>query len=159
MEIFMVKLVGSLLLAMTGIVLAVSIYRFEQKKLRITDAFISLILHIKGQIDCFCMPLCDILKTIPKELDIPCPEGEQENFGAMIESSKIYLDGETYRLLWSFYSEFGSMYREEQLKRCDYYIQALGEQRKLLFDDLPARAKIGSALCICSVIGILILLW
>lgn len=155
----MVKLVGSLLLTLTGIVLAVSIYRFEQKKLRVTDAFISLILHIKGQIDCYCMPLCDILKTRPEGLDIPCPKDAQEDLGAMIESSKIYLDGETYRLLWRFYSEFGSMYRDEQLRRCDYYIQALSEQRKLLFDDLPARAKIGSALCICSVIGILILLW
>lgn len=154
----MVKLVGSLLLTMTGIVLAVSIYRFEQKKLRVTDAFISLILHIKGQIDCYSMPLCDILKTVDG-LDIPCPKEAREDFGQMLESCRIYLDGETYRLLWRFYSEFGSMYREEQLRRCDYYIEALSEQRKLLFDDLPARAKIGSALCICSVIGILILLW
>ena len=77
----------------------------------------------------------------------------------MLTHSRIYLDRESYRLLQRFFLEFGSLYRDEQLRRCDYYIEALGEQRRILFDDLPARAKIGGALCICSVIGLLIILW
>lgn len=152
----MLKLVGSLLLALTGVALAVSISRFEQKKLRVLDSFISLIFHIKGQIDCFGLPLCDILRNRPSGLELP---SDIENFGELLDHSRIYLDTESYRLLYSFYSEFGGLYREEQLKRCDYYIEALGEQRRGLFEDLPSRRKIGSALCICSVIGILIILW
>lgn len=152
----MVKLVGSLLLALTGVVLAVSISRFEQKKLRVLDSFISLIFHIKGQIDCYSLPLFDILHNRPSGLELPLGS---DDFGEILYHSRIYLDSESYRLLERFYSEFGSLYREEQLKRCDYYIEALGEQRRMLFEDLPARTKIGSALCICSVIGILIILW
>ncbi len=152
----MIKLFGSLLLALTGLTLAVSISRFEQKKLRVIDSFISLIFHIKGQIDCYSLPLCDILRSRPSGLELL--EGS-EDLGEILYHARIYLDAETYRLLESFYLEFGSLYREEQLKRCDYYIEALGEQRRALFEDLPARQKIGSALCICSVIGILIILW
>ena len=152
----MIKLLGSLLLAVTGLLLAVSISRFEQKKLRIIDSFISLIFHIKGQIDCYSMPLCDILRNRPSGLELL--EGS-EDLGEILDNARIYLDAETYRLLESFYLEFGGLYREEQLKRCDYYIEALGEQRRALFEDLPARQKIGSALCICSTIGILIILW
>ncbi len=152
----MLKLFGSLLLAVTGLVLAVSISRFEQKKLRVIDSFISLILHIKGQIDCYSLPLCDILRNRPDGLELL--EGS-EDLGEMLRHARIYLDAETYRLLESFYFEFGGLYREEQLKRCDYYIEALGEQRRALFEDLPARQRIGSALCICSTIGILIILW
>ncbi len=152
----MIKLVGSLLLALTGLTLAVSISRFEQKKLRVIDSFISLIFHIKGQIDCYSLPLCDILRNRPEGLELL--EGS-EDLGEILYHARIYLDAETYRLLESFYSEFGGLYREEQLKRCDYYIEALGEQRRALFEDLPARQRIGSALCICSTIGILIILW
>ncbi len=147
---------GSLLLALTGLTLAVSISRFEQKKLRVIDSFISLIFHIKGQIDCYSLPLCDILRNRPSGLELL--EGS-EDLGEILYHARIYLDAETYRLLESFYTEFGGLYREEQLKRCDYYIEALGEQRRGIFEDLPARQKIGSALCICSVIGILIILW
>ncbi len=152
----MIKLLGSLLLALTGLTLAVSISRFEQKKLRVIDSFISLIFHIKGQIDCYSLPLCDILRNRPSGLELI--EGS-EDLGEILYHSRIYLDAETYRLLESFYLEFGGLYREEQLKRCDYYIEALGEQRRAIFEDLPARQKIGSALCICSTIGILIILW
>ncbi len=152
----MIKLFGSLLLAVTGLTLAVSISRFEQKKLRVIDSFISLIFHIKGQIDCYSLPLCDILRNRPSGLELL---EESEDLGEILYHSRIYLDAETYRLLESFYAEFGGLYREEQLKRCDYYIEALGEQRRALFEDLPARTKIGSALCICSTIGILIILW
>ena len=152
----MIKLFGSLLLALTGLTLAVSISRFEQKKLRVIDSFISLIFHIKGQIDCYSLPLCDILRNRPSGLELL--EGS-EDLGEILYHARIYLDAETYRLLESFYLEFGGLYREEQLKRCDYYIEALGEQRRALFEDLPARQKIGSALCICSTIGILIILW
>lgn len=152
----MLKLLGSLMLVLTGIVLSSSVYRFEQKKLRVTDSFISLLFYIKGQIDCYGLPLCDIMRTRPDGLEIL---GDNDDFEYILSHSRIYLDSESYRLLCSFYAEFGGLYREEQLRRCDYYITALTEQRKLLFDDLPARAKIGSALCICSVIGVLILLW
>ena len=152
----MIKLLGSLLLAVTGLVLAVSISRFEQKKLRVIDSFISLIFHIKGQIDCYSLPLCDILRNRPSGLELL--DGS-EDLGEILYNARIYLDTETYRLLESFYTEFGGLYRDEQLKRCEYYIEALGEQRRALFEDLPARTRIGSALCICSTIGILIILW
>ena len=155
----MIKLMGGLMLALTGVVLAISIYRFEQKKLKVIDAFITLLFHIKGQIDCFCLPLCDIVENMPAGIEILRGRRVTADFESMLEDNKIYLDEESYRLLECFYLEFGSMYREEQLRRCDYYIEALGEQRKLLFADLPARAKIGGALCVCSAIGLLIILW
>ena len=154
----MIKLIGSFILAVTGVILAVSVCRFEQKKLRVTDSFISLLFHIKGQIDCYSLPLCDIMRNLPSDLEL-CFKDSERGFEDLLEHSKIYLDTESYRLLQRFYAEFGSTYREEQLKRCDYYIQALGEQRRALFEDLPARTRIGGTICICAVIGILIILW
>lgn len=151
----MIRLIGGFLLIATGCIVSVSIYRFQKKKLFVLDAFISLLLHIKGQIDCFSLPLCEILARMPDEL---CELGDGD-FLDIVEQNKIYLDRECYRLLCCFGVEFGGLYKEEQLRRCDYYVNALTEQRRLVFDDWQARARVGGALCICSVIGILIILW
>ncbi len=153
----MIKLFGSLMLAITGVVLAVSVCRFEQKKLKVLDGFIALLFYIKGQVDCYNLPLCDILSSSSEKFEIlgRC----EKNIDGMLARNRIYLGEESYRLLERFFDEFGSTYREEQLKRTDYYIEALSEERRILFDDLPARTRVGGALCICSVIGILIILW
>ena len=154
----MIKLFGSLLLALTGVILSVSVNRFEQKKLTILDAFITLLFYIKGQIDCFSLPLGEILKSAPTE--VSCLRAHNDDsFLDMLYNCKIYLDAESFRLLERFGMEFGGMYREEQLRRCDYYIEALCERRRVIFEDLPARKKIGGTLCICVCIGLLIILW
>ena len=124
------------------------------------DGFISLLFYIKGQIDCYSLPLDKILSSVSEDILQSCNCREKpDSIEQMIKNSKIYLEDESMRLLNAFSAEFGSTYREEQLKRCDYYIQALSEQRRRLSDDLPAKSKIGSALCICSSLGIMIILW
>lgn len=152
------KLIGSLLLALTGIVAAVSVCRFEQKKLRVMDGFISLLFYIKGQVDCYNLPLCDILSSRPDGL-LGGDDGGCVELGTLLSHNRIYLGAEPYRLLERFCTEFGSTYRDEQLRRCDYYIDALTEQRRALSLDLPTRSRIGSALCICTAIGLAIILW
>ena len=154
----MIKLIGSFILAVTGVILAVSVCRFEQKKLRVTDSFISLLFHIKGQIDCYSLPLCDIMRNLPSDLEL-CFKDSERGFEDLLEHSKIYLDTESYRLLQRFYAEFGSTYREEQLKRCDYYIQALGEERRKLSETAPIRVRMNSILCLCCALGVAVVLW
>ena len=156
LEAVMLRLIGGLLLVVCGGIVSVSIYRFQRKKLFVLDAFISLLLFIKGQIDCFSLPLCDILSRSPDALS---ELGAGESFSHIVEQNKIYLDRECYRLLCSFESEFGGLYKEEQLRRCDYYVSLLTEQRRVIFEDWQSRARVAGALCICSVIGILIILW
>lgn len=146
------------MLALTGIAAAISIHRFEQKRLRVLDGFIALLFYIKGQVDCYNLPLSDILAGYPRKT---CPDIYVDGMGfdRMLSESRIYLGAESLRLLERFYGEFGSTYRDEQLKRCDYYIDALTEQRRELSLDLPARTRVGSALCICLSIGLAIILW
>ena len=156
----LIKLIGSLLIALAGMSLAAAYCRFEKKKLNVLDGFISLLFYIKGQIDCYSLPPDKILSSVSEDILQSCNCREKpDSIEQMIKNSKIYLEDESMRLLNAFSAEFGSTYREEQLKRCDYYIQALSEQRRRLSDDLPAKSKIGSALCICSSLGIMIILW
>ncbi len=157
---FEIKLVGSLMLAVSGLVMAISYSRFQERKLETIDGFLSLLFYIKGQIDCFARPRSEILSTLPAEVFCACncPRGA-ETLEELIEASRIYLDEEPLRLISSFAAEFGSTFRDEQLRRCDYYISAIGEERKRIFASVKSKSRAGSAIWICACIGIIILLW
>lgn len=140
--------------------MALSHRRFQMKKLDTVDGFISLIFYVKGQIDCFSRPRTEILRTLPAEVFCACncPDGA-ETLDELVDASRPYLDEESLRLVSSFVSEFGSTFRDEQLRRCDYYISALGEERKRLYTSTRASAKAGAALWIFAFVGFVILLW
>lgn len=155
-----IKLVGGAVLAIAGIIMALSRRRYEWRKLQTLDGFISFLFYVKGQIDCYARPRSEIFKAMPAEIfcSCNCPQGA-EGMEEMLEASKIYLDDEPQRLLAAFASEFGSTFRDEQLRRCDYYISALGEQRRKVFGEARAKGRAGSALWICASLGIIILFW
>ena len=154
------KLIGSLLFALSGVVMAISYSRFQTKKLNTIDGFMSLLFYIKGQIDCFARPRSEILSTLPAEVFCACncPRGA-ETLEELVEASRIYLDDEPLRLVASFAAEFGSTFRDEQLRRCDYYISALSEERRRVFLEVQSKSRADSALWICACVGIIILIW
>lgn len=156
-----VKFIGSLLVVLAGGVLSFSFCRFEKKKLSVLDSYISLLFYIKGQIDCYSKPISDILKSADREIieGCGCRFSDSMNLDDMLEEGKIYLERESMRLLSCFSKEFGSTYKDEQLRRCDYYIEALLEERRGLSDDIPSRNKVGSAIWMCASFGLMIVLW
>ena len=165
------KLVGSLVLLLAGGYISLAMAHFERRRLRVLDGYISLIYYIKGQIDCYAMPLSDILARAdpaviaaclglePTDpLPAPSPDGEPP-LPAMVRESRLYLEPESERLLTTLTGELGATYRAEQVARCDYYVAALTEERRKLNDTLPARLRATCTLCICCAIGAAVLLW
>lgn len=154
------KLIGSIVVVASSISVAISHRVFQEKKLRTLDGFIALLMYIKGQVDCYALPLYEMLMGIPPEILYDCnsPLGV-ESLDELIGESRVYLEDESLRLLESFSLEFGSIFREEQLRRCDFYIEALVEERKRLSADVERRARVGGALSVCAMIGLVILLW
>ena len=55
------KVIGTVILLLAGGYISAAMTRFERRRLRVLDGYISLIYYIKGQIDCYAMPLSDIL--------------------------------------------------------------------------------------------------
>ena len=155
-----IKIIGGASIVICSIFFAISHRRFEERRLRTLDGLIALITYIKGQVDCFALPIKEILSRLPAEIfyDCNCPEGA-DSIDEIVAECRIYLEEESLRLVEAFASEFGSTFREEQLRRCDYYISSLGAERHVLVDEVTKRSRVGSALWICSSLAILILLW
>lgn len=156
----MLKFLGALLIFAVGIFAAFVSVQYEKKRLSVVDGWIDLILYIKGQIDCYLMPLDDILSGGDRALFEACMSpSNAADLPAILNASQIYLDGDAKHTLESFVREIGSGYREEQLKRCDFFISSLQTQRERIAADLPMRVRLCATLCICLSLATAILLW
>ena len=154
------KLLGCLLILASGALAAFSAARHERTRLSVLDGWIDLIFYIRTQIDCYLMPLNEILAGADRELLRACMGGESAvGLSTLLQNSQFYLNSEARRLISAFVREIGSSYREEQVKRCDYYISALRGIREKQGEELPARVRVCVALCLCAAFGIAILLW
>ena len=154
------KIVGSLFLIASGIGVAIGAARYERCRLQVYDGLISLIFHIKGRIDCYAMPVEEILRTMDKGIlaDCRCP-GEITSIEQLLPHVRPYVTPETLRVLQAFGQGLGGGFRDEQIKRCDYYLAALESLRDRHTLQLPARLRARAALCICGAFGLAILLW
>ena len=166
------KLLGALLLLLSGGYVSLEVGRYERRRLRVLDGYVALIVYIKGQIDCYAMPLNDILARADPLLLADCMGAEgpapfaftelAEGEGilqALLAESRPYLDPESERLLTGFVGELGTSFRAQQVARCAYYQEALTEERRKLYEALPARRRICGTLCLCCALGAAVLFW
>ena len=156
----LLKILGICMILGAGGMAACSAVGTERRKLSVLDGWIDLILHIRGQIDCYLTPLEDILiHADPKLLSACMGTSKDRTPAELLRRSAPFLDPESNRLLEGFTREIGSSYREEQIKRCDHYLLVLQKNREQLASQLPARIKVSATLCICGALGTAILLW
>lgn len=154
------KMLGGAMVVAAGGLAAYTLARYERRRLVVLDAWIDLIFHIRGQIDCYLMPLDEILACADAGILRGCMcHTPHPDLSALLRSASPYLDKESARLLSAFVREIGGSYREEQLRRCDFYINSLRVIRERLSQELPARIKLRISLCICASLAAAILLW
>ena len=154
------KLLGGGLIVFSGGFAAYTMAHTERRRLTVLEAWIDLILFIRAQIDCYLMPLDEILAQADENILRACAcRTPHPNLSSLLSSSRQYLSEEARRLITSFVKEIGGGYREEQLRRCDYYITALRAERNKLASALPSRIRLSVSLCLCASLGAFILLW
>ena len=154
------KLLGALIILSVGTLCGAVSVGYEKKRVRILDGWIDLIQYIRAKIDCYLMPIGDILSASDRPLGTLCGiDGEHADLSAILRASRAFLDGESLRLLRGFIDEIGTTYREEQLRRCDYYVSALRMQREKIAAEFPSRSRLSVTLCLCISLGTAVLLW
>lgn len=163
------KWLGAGLILVMGGFASLSMNRMERRRLEVLDSYISLLRYIKGQINCYAMPVEEILSAADPSLLSSClgeysessvgDRGKKLSLVSMIEAARLYMEPETERLLQNFTSELGQTFRAEQVMRCEDYIQALSAERHKLAEATPMRVRVNSILSLCTTLGLVILLW
>ena len=124
------------------------------------EKYILLLRYIRSQIDCFALPICDILERADKALLAGCG-WEREEPPSSVEDmlGEASVEDEGARgILLEFCKDFGKSYLDEQIRRCDHFISLLDERRNALAKDLPRKKKLNSTLCISGAVAVIILL-
>ncbi len=154
------KIIGSVLILFAGGAGAVSLVRMEQQRLSVLDGWIDLLQFIRSSIDCFLAPMGEIFTKIDPDLFFACMGREKtKNFEELLAASRLFLCGDAHRQLRSFFREIGGGNREDQIKRCDYAIDALRTVRDKQAEELAPKQKAHAAICICAAFAVAILLW
>lgn len=154
------KLAGSVLLIFSGIAMGELAADLEKKKLTVIDGWLDLLRFIQEQIDCYLTPVEEMLSVADKTLLKKCHcQRTDRTLEAGLKRSARYLNAEEHRLLSAFVKEIGGSYREEQLKRCDYYRQALLTLRQKQAEELNSKIKLCRGMSVCIAIGAALLLW
>ncbi len=154
------KLLGAVMLAVSGICGASMMNRTAALSLQQTEAWLTLLRLTRSQVECFDLPAKQILVRCDKGLLRQCGyEKKQipESFEELMLHCEIK-DGRTRQLAKEFAKDFGRGYREEQLRRCTYSADLLHDRAEALRLRLPSQKKLNTTLCISGALAMVILL-
>ena len=151
--------IGSVIIAWCGIESAKRLNREIQRDIRIVDAYLSLLRYIRTQIDLYALPIGEIFKKCDKTMLFSCGWKSEElpkDFRELFLCGNIR-DKMTKEIISEFCADFGRNYREEELKRCEVYIESLEIQRGRLASEIPNRKKLNITLCVSVSLALIIL--
>ena len=153
------KFIGIVLILCCGVLAGLAFAAFERRRCRQAEGFLSLLRHIRLQIDCFSIPVVQILDSCDTRILIDCGTEATKlpDFNALLHGTRLYVPEEMCRLLVDFGAQLGSSYREEQLRCCDYFLERLIPCCDALRTELPKRERMALILPI-AVSAMLVLL-
>lgn len=154
------SLAGAVVIFMCGIELSRRLNEKISKDHQRIEKYILLLRYVRSQIDCFALPIGDILGRADSALLAGCGWEKEEppsSVEDMLGEASVE-DEDALGILLEFCKDFGKSYLDEQIRRCDHYISLLDERRNSLAKDLPRKKKLNSTLCISGAVAVIILL-
>ncbi len=157
------KLAGVFAILTSGFIVYIESQKYENKKLDQLDAYITLIDYIKNQVECFLLPIDEIISQCDASLLDRCGiSAGTENLKTIediVKASELYIDQEALSLIGKFAKEYGKAYRSEQVRSCVFYKEELLKiyNKNKKSNDEQRKVRLAISLCISfSVILILI---
>ena len=125
------------------------------------DAWIALLTYVRGQISCFGRPLSDILSTVEPRVLVTL-----EIDACHLQPLRDYCRKDATLLsdwggdhLLALAEELGTVWRQEQVARLDYYLEEMDRMRQSNKIKLFERARLHGAMSLCGAIGMILLVW
>lgn len=152
---------GVLLVAVSVSYAAVYARRMRMAQARLS-VWLCILNTVKQSISCFGAPLSRIYEDLSQDDRALLIEGAGEpcqDICSLCRVSAYNLSGESKELLLNLSREIGTLWRQEQLGRLDYYIAALEKEKERLQAHAEERVKIHSTLSVCAALGLVLLFW
>ena len=152
------KVIGAIFVAISGVMLTVTLNRRTLTVLRQTEGWEQLLGQIKTEVECFSLPISDILARTDTSLLRLCGYTGADAPRGLLElvENTAFADAEVSRIARRFASEFGRCYKGEQVERCAYFTSLMSGRRQSIAAELPSKRKLNATLCIATSLGLLI---
>ncbi len=153
-------LIGALAVLLCGIEGARILNQRSEREVFLIDSYISLVRYITVQIDCFAMPIGEILKSCDEDLLRVCGASKEDGVTDLLTlfSHCELSDKDARSVLFDFCSGFGKSYLGEQLKRCEVCVSMLEKRKEELNKELPKKKKLNFTLCVSGALCVIIVL-
>ena len=158
------KIIGGGSIVVSALIFYFESQAYNKKALAQLDAYINLIEYIKNQVCCFLTPIDIILNNCDVEILKNCVMGEVsepkilKTVGDIIDASYFYIEQDALAVIKRFGSDFGTIYRDEQLISCDLYIDELKSIKSKKKENFEKEKKVRLALCVCLSVSMILLL-
>lgn len=121
------KWIGGFLLLFCSVCVGLSQIGAERARLARAKGYLALLRHIRRQIECYSLPVGDILARAEPRLLAACgwQGGRPPDFSALLSATAEGLGGEARGELSAFAERLGGGYRADQLRLCEEHIARL----------------------------------
>ena len=157
------RIIGSLLILFSSLAIAGKLVSDAEKAKMRASALRALLEHIKNMIECYSMPIGQILIRIEPSLLRECGYCEKEAphdlrcFAKKIEKNDG-ADAETLGIFEAFAKDFGKGYREDELLRCGLFLEKMRAREQKLCKEYAKKKKVILTVSICSALALIVLL-
>ena len=153
------KIIGALVIIFSSVMIAMNQAEKIDDSLRCVSALRALFEHTKNMIECYSLPVGEILRRFDSEylLEIGYSREAPRNFLELAEGASIS-DSEARELLLSFSRDFGVSYRQDELARCSLYLEKMRAREQKLSKESARRKRVIYTVALCAALAIVILI-
>lgn len=152
------EIVGALFVLTASVLIGLDICSLESEKIKQGEELCALLRHIRSNIDFFLTPVDEILHDYSSPALDRCgftSVMKEKGLKTALQDGGLTVRGKTIELLSAFSDELGAGYREDELKRCDYYIEKLNDENRAAAEKFLKNKKMYKylpPLCVLSII-------
>ncbi len=153
------QIIGALLILCSSLAIAGKMIADMEIALERTCALRTVLEHVKNMIECYSLPIGQILCRVDPSVLNACGYREKKppcDLAELIEKSEIS-DGETFDIFSAFAKDFGKGYRQDELLRCGAFLDRMRAREQKMYKELAKKKKVILTIAVCSALAVLIL--
>ena len=131
-----------------------------EEAVRVTGALRLVMERVKNMIECYSMPIGQILKKIEPSVFEICGykgDGTPCDLLDLAENSSVS-DKESFEIFFAFAKDFGKEYRKDELLRCSMFLERMRSREQKLLKEAAKKKKVVLTVSLCVAMAIVILL-
>lgn len=147
------------MIVFSAVMIASNISEKTDATIKSVSALREILEHTKNMIDCYSLPVSEILGGINFSLLIDCGFSKNTpplDFEELLINSHIP-DSEAKELMSAFAEGFGKGYRQDELLRCSLYLEKMRSREQKLIKEASKKKNMIFTVAICASLAVVIL--